>query len=41
MAHLLETKGLTKKFGNFVANSKVDFWCDGGVATSLLGENGA
>ena len=41
MAHLLETKNLTKKFGNFVANSKVDFWCDGGVVTSLLGENGA
>lgn len=40
MAHLLRRKVL-QKFGNFVANSKVDFWCDGGVVTSLLGENGA
>lgn len=41
MGHLLETKNVTKRFGNFAANDKVNFWCDRGVVTSLLGENGA
>ena len=41
MGHLLETRNLTKKFGDFVANKDVDFWCDEGKVTSLLGENGA
>lgn len=41
MGHLLETKKLTKVFGDFVANRDVDFWCDEGKVTSLLGENGA
>ena len=41
MEHLLETRKLTKKFGDFVANKEVDFWCDEGKVTSLLGENGA
>lgn len=41
MLHLLETRALTKKFGNFTANDKVDFWCDSGSVVSLLGENGA
>ena len=39
--HLLETKKLTKVFGDFVANKDVDFWCDAGSVVSLLGENGA
>jgi len=41
MSHLLETKNLTKMFGDFTANSNVNFWCDESVVTSLLGENGA
>ena len=41
MAHLLETRKLTKVFGDFVANKDVDFWCDEGTVVSLLGENGA
>lgn len=41
MVHLLETKKLTKVFGDFTANKDVDFWCDEGKVTSLLGENGA
>ena len=41
MGHLLETRKLTKVFGDFTANQDVDFWCDEGKVTSLLGENGA
>lgn len=41
MGHLLETKKLTKVFGDFTANKEIDFWCDAGKVVSLLGENGA
>lgn len=41
MGHLLETKKLTKVFGDFTANKDIDFWCDAGTVVSLLGENGA
>ena len=41
MEPLLETKGITMKFGEFVANDKVDFVCEKGSIISLLGENGA
>ncbi|WP_194287364.1 ABC transporter ATP-binding protein [Gracilibacillus oryzae] len=38
---LLETKGLTKKFGSFIANDKIDFSVNAGEIHSILGENGA
>ncbi len=41
MAHAVELKNITKRFGNVVANDKVDLYVDNGVIMSLLGENGS
>jgi len=38
---LLETKGLTKRFGAFTANSRIDLAIQPGEVHALLGENGA
>ena len=38
---LLEAKSVTKKFGDFTANDKVDFAIQSGEIHALLGENGA
>jgi branched-chain amino acid transport system ATP-binding protein len=39
--HLLEGKGVTKKFGGLTAVSKVDFAVDEGEVVGLIGPNGA
>lgn len=38
---MLEVRGITKKFGDLVANDKVDFTIGVGEIHALLGENGA
>ena len=38
---LLKATGLTKKFGNFVANNSINFEVQKGEIHALLGENGA
>ena len=38
---LLELKGITKRFGNFVANDHIDLTIHAGEVHALLGENGA
>ncbi len=38
---LLETRGLTKRFGDLVANSGIDLTIHGGEVHAILGENGA
>ncbi len=38
---LLETRGLTKRFGGLLANNNVDFYVDKGEMVGLIGPNGA
>ena len=38
---LLKAKGLTKKFGDFVANNSINIEIQKGEIHALLGENGA
>ena len=38
---LFQAKSVTKKFGDFIANDKVDFSINAGEIHALLGENGA
>ena len=40
-AHVVEFRGITKRFGSVVANHNVDLYLDKGVIMSLLGENGS
>jgi len=37
----LELRGITKRFGDLVANDDIDFDVRGGEVHALLGENGA
>lgn len=39
--HAIELKGITKRFGEVVANNHIDLYVDRGVIMSLLGENGS
>lgn len=41
MSHAIELKGITKRFGDNVANDNIDLYVDKGVIMSLLGENGS
>ncbi|NMC47785.1 MAG: ABC transporter ATP-binding protein [Chloroflexi bacterium] len=41
MKPLLELKGITKRFGNVVANDHIDLFLNHGEVLALLGENGA
>ena len=41
MSALLETRGLTKRFGGFTANDDVNFSIDGGEIRGIIGPNGA
>ena len=41
MAALLETRGLTKRFGAFEANKEIDFSVDQGELRAVIGPNGA
>ena len=38
---VIEMKGITKKFGDFVANNQIDLTLKKGEIHALLGENGA
>ena len=39
--HLLELKGIVKRFGSIVALNKVDFHVGYGEVVGLVGDNGA
>jgi len=39
--HAIELKGITKRFGETLANDNIDLYVDKGVIMSLLGENGS
>ena len=39
--HAVEFRGITKRFGNNVANDNIDLYLDRGVIMALLGENGS
>lgn len=41
MAHRLEMRNMTKKYGDFVANDKVSFSLAAGEVHAIVGENGA
>jgi len=41
MKPLLELKGITKRFGNLIANDHIDLFLNPGEVLALLGENGA
>lgn len=41
MSFIIETKGLTKKFGEFAANKSVDLQVNEGEVRAIIGENGA
>lgn len=41
MSNILETKGLTKKFGGIVANNNIDLCLMEGKTTGLIGPNGS
>jgi ABC-type sugar transport system ATPase subunit len=41
MAYLLETKGITKRFGGLTAVDRVDMGVEAGEVVALLGDNGA
>lgn len=41
MAHAVELKNITKRFGSVLASDNVDLYVDSGVIMSLLGENGS
>jgi len=41
MMHLLETRGLTKRFGGIVANQNIDLIIPEGKTTGLIGPNGS
>ena len=39
--HAVEFRGITKRFGNNVANDNINLYLDKGIIMSLLGENGS
>lgn len=41
MAPIIETRKLTKKFGNFTANNEIDLSVEEGEIRAIIGENGA
>ncbi len=41
MAHLLEAKNITKRFGGLTAVDDVSFYVDEGEVVAFVGDNGA
>lgn len=39
--NMIETRGLTRKFGDFVANDRIDLCVEAGEIKAIVGENGA